>query len=174
VRRFFSWYQGNPDLATRLAAGAYVAIYRSMPTEVLLRDLEEGLRAQQVRLAFPRVNAGEGENGTIEMKRDPLSVGETFRAEKLGIEEPPAHLPRVKPEDIALVIVPGVAFDPTGNRIGMGKGHYDRYLATIPADAVRVALALEAQIVEAVPTESWDQPVDWVFTESRAFEGPGR
>jgi 5-formyltetrahydrofolate cyclo-ligase len=66
-----------------------------------------------------------------------------------------------------LVVVPGVAFDPQGNRLGWGAGYYDRLLAQVRADAPIVALAFECQIVPAIPPESHDVPVDVIVTEQR-------
>ena len=68
-----------------------------------------------------------------------------------------------------VVFVPGVAFDPRGNRLGRGKGWYDRLLERL-GDAMFVALAYEFQIIEEVPTESWDQKVHYVVTENRVID----
>jgi 5-formyltetrahydrofolate cyclo-ligase len=72
-------------------------------------------------------------------------------------------------EAVDLFVVPGVAFDRAGGRIGYGRGFYDRLLARARPDATRVALAFEAQLVERVPSESTDVPMDYVLTERAAY-----
>jgi 5-formyltetrahydrofolate cyclo-ligase len=69
--------------------------------------------------------------------------------------------------DVDLVIVPGVAFDGRGQRVGYGGGYYDRFL--VKTRAPRVALAYENQIVASVPAEDHDQRVDKIVTEKRVI-----
>ena len=64
-----------------------------------------------------------------------------------------------------LVILPGVAFDRRGNRLGRGSGYFDRFLARVPARVPRVGLAFRFQRVAKLPSEAHDQPVDQVVTE---------
>jgi len=82
-----------------------------------------------------------------------------------GIPEPTEHDPNsVFDHQLELVVVPGVAFDPKGNRLGMGKGYYDRYLVSVP-QVIRVALAYEEQVLDHVPKEPYDVPMDWIVTD---------
>lgn len=84
------------------------------------------------------------------------------------IPEPgPGALRPVDPEEIDLLIVPGVAFDLQGNRLGYGGGYYDRFFERLRPGVPLVALAFELQIVTAVPVEPWDRRMDWVVTEER-------
>lgn len=64
-----------------------------------------------------------------------------------------------------LVIVPGLAFDRRGNRLGRGGGYFDRFLVRVPAEAPRVGLAFRFQVVNRLPLESNDQPVTRVITD---------
>jgi 5-formyltetrahydrofolate cyclo-ligase len=89
-----------------------------------------------------------------------------------GIPEPRAHCPPVTPAVIDWVLVPGVAFDAAGRRLGYGGGYYDRLLPLLPADAARVAGAFDLQIVELVPAAPHDLRVDSVVTESRTLTCP--
>lgn len=91
-----------------------------------------------------------------------------------GIPEPIAdRCSLVDPGLVGLVLVPGVAFDRAGGRIGYGAGYYDRLLAgAVPGEAPLVAAAFEAQMVEQIPVDPHDVPVDVVITE-RGFYGPG-
>jgi 5-formyltetrahydrofolate cyclo-ligase len=73
-----------------------------------------------------------------------------------GIDEPHAHLPQVAPGEIDWVLVPGVAFDKSGRRLGYGGGFYDRLLPLLPSHAQRVAGAFDEQVVEQVPVAPHD------------------
>jgi 5-formyltetrahydrofolate cyclo-ligase len=79
-----------------------------------------------------------------------------------GIMEPQTGQ-LIKPEEIDFAIIPGVAFDPKGNRLGRGKGYYDR---TIPLlrNAVKVGIAYEFQLIGSVPVSEHDVPVDLVIS----------
>ena len=87
----------------------------------------------------------------------------------LGIDEPMPHCPAVDLPEIDWVLVPGVAFDLSGHRIGYGGGYYDRLLPTLRADARRIAGAFELQMVERVPAAAHDLRVDAIVTEARTI-----
>lgn len=72
--------------------------------------------------------------------------------------------------DIDIVIVPGVAFDPQGNRLGYGGGFYDRFLLRTKPGTTFVALAFEMQIRDEVYPEAHDHPVHYVITENRVIK----
>jgi len=78
---------------------------------------------------------------------------------------------RCLPADVDLFLVPGLAFDREGGRIGYGKGYYDRLLGAARPGAIFLALAFEGQMVEDVPMLSYDVPVHLVMTE-RATHRP--
>ena len=84
-----------------------------------------------------------------------------------GIMEPdPNKLCIVKPEQIDIVIVPGIAFDRLGNRIGHGKGYYDRLLSKLSHSQVKIGLCFDFQLFDELAYDSFDVPVDCVITES--------
>ena len=85
-----------------------------------------------------------------------------------GLWEPdPERAVAVDPETVDVVLVPGLAFDRRGWRIGFGAGLYDRFLAGV--DAPRVALAFSLQIQPSLPVEPHDEPVDWIVTEGESI-----
>lgn len=92
-----------------------------------------------------------------------------------GIPEPGSHCTRLSPPDVTgsgtLWLVPGVAFDRAGRRLGRGGGHYDRLLAG--GRGPRVGVAYDWQIVPVVPCEPHDVRMHWVVTDARVY-GPGR
>ena len=77
------------------------------------------------------------------------------------------------PEDIDVVLVPGLAFDQSGNRLGRGKGYYDRFLRRLLPGTVTIGLALEAMIRDTIPHDGDDYPVNMVVTESRVINRKG-
>ena len=88
-----------------------------------------------------------------------------------GILEPRAALRRepervVAPELIETVIVPGLAFDVSGNRLGRGAGFYDRFLPKLSSTATIIGLAFECQVFKSISMESHDRPVDILVTEA--------
>jgi len=88
----------------------------------------------------------------------------------LDIPEPLLTRPRVPREAIDFVLVPGVAFDREGRRLGYGGGYYDRLLPLLAPRAARVAAAFDVQLVERVPAAPHDVRVDMIVTESRIIE----
>jgi len=99
-----------------------------------------------------------------------------LRTGAYGILEPePALCRAIAPSDIDLVVVPGVAFDEYGSRLGYGGGYYDRFLRDEAAGAVRAALAFEVQIsADPLPRDTHDVRMDFVFTEERILRGERR
>ena len=88
----------------------------------------------------------------------------------LDIPEPRPERPLVSREAIEFVLVPGVAFDPDGRRLGYGGGYYDRLLPLLAPRAARIAAAFDIQLVERVPAAPHDVRVDAILTESRFVE----
>ena len=87
---------------------------------------------------------------------------------KKGILEPKKEYYRLfPPEDIDLIIVPGVVFDLSGNRIGRGFGYYDNFLRKVRSSAKIISLAFEMQIVKKIPVDENDIPVHKIITEKR-------
>jgi len=84
---------------------------------------------------------------------------------KYGFWEPAAETPRVEPDLLDAVLVPGLAFDPWGHRLGYGQGFYDRFLARLPPRTLTVGLVAEALLVPELPHDPWDVPVQFLATE---------
>ncbi len=80
----------------------------------------------------------------------------------------PADGPDIAPEEIELAIIPGVAFDRQGNRLGRGKGFYDRLLPFV--NAPKVGIAFSYQLINEIPTDPYDKPVDWVITDTEVID----
>ncbi|GMR02033.1 MAG: hypothetical protein BMS9Abin20_0359 [Acidimicrobiia bacterium] len=133
-----------------------VATYLAMATEI---DLGVLLELDRCRIGVPRIET----SGMMTIR--------AFRPDRLethpmGFEQPVEASQRIPPEDIDIVLVPGLAFDRRGGRLGHGKGFYDSLLAQLPASTARIGITTDASIVGALPTDDHDQPVDWIATES--------
>jgi 5-formyltetrahydrofolate cyclo-ligase len=83
------------------------------------------------------------------------------------VREPRADSPEIVPQDVDVVLVPGLAFDAAGQRLGYGQGFYDRLLGSMRA--VRIGLAFDFQMLVEVPSFAHDLPVDYVVTDKRVL-----
>ncbi len=93
----------------------------------------------------------------------------------MGIREPDPRSRRPGRVDrLDVVIAPGVAFDLSGQRVGYGAGFYDRLLSRLRPGTPVIAVAFDVQVVDALPVEHHDVPVDAVVTETRTIVDPGR
>lgn len=80
----------------------------------------------------------------------------------------------IDPSTIDLVLVPGVVFAKNGYRIGYGGGYYDRFLSKLDNSIPKFAIGFDLQVVDEVPTESFDIPVDLIITEKRTINCSGK
>lgn len=85
---------------------------------------------------------------------------------RFGMLEPEPSLPTVAPSEVQLVLVPGVAFDRQGGRLGFGGGFYDRLLQ-LTSGATSVGVTYEELVLDAIPMEPWDCRVEWLVTPVR-------
>ncbi|PKM99704.1 MAG: 5-formyltetrahydrofolate cyclo-ligase [Elusimicrobia bacterium HGW-Elusimicrobia-2] len=88
---------------------------------------------------------------------------------KFGIDEAPEGAPVIKPEELDLILVPGIMFSLAGGRIGFGHGYYDRFLASC-APAVKAGVCFEAQLGEDFEPDKDDVSMDFVITEKKIYE----
>lgn len=142
-----------------------IALYSSVQNEVATDRLREQSFHLGKRVFYPRlVPLGGLEFVEIESAAD-LKTG------KFGIPEPSGEkrLSDSQETDL-LLIVPGVAFDQSGNRLGRGEGWYDSVLRTLGGRATVVGLGYEFQMVETVPVDRWDQKVEFVVTQDRLID----
>lgn len=148
-----------------LAAAHTVLLTLPFRSEWDTRILVAGALAAGKSVALPRVDRAL-RMLALHSIRDPRSdVEPGYR----GIPEPRAGCPVVAPGAIEWVLVPGVAFDATGGRLGYGGGFYDRLLPLLSAGVPRVAGALELQVVDRVPAAPHDCRVDTIVTELRTI-----
>lgn len=138
-----------------------VAAYAAFGSEVATAAIAARVLEDGKALAMARV---EGETLVLHRVRDP---SRDLVAGTWGIPEPAADLPVVDPGAVELFLLPGLVFDAKGGRIGYGRGYFDRVLAA--ASGVKVALAFDGQLVEAVPVAPRDVAMDKVVTPTRVI-----
>lgn len=153
--------EASAALCRRLAAWDPLRQTRSVMAYLAFRN-EPGLEPlfgllPRVRWTLPRI---EGKCLMVH----PYDPNRLVR-HRLGMLEPAADLPVVDPAHLGVVLVPGVAFDLTGRRLGFGGGYYDRFLPTTPA--LRVWIALNCCVTDALPSVETDQYMDWIVTPTR-------
>lgn len=150
--RLASWILRH-DESVRL-----VGLYRALPSECGTLELARLLEEMGRELCYPVVREGER---ALQFRR-----GAGFAAGALGIEEPTGE--PVELQDLQLLVVPAMAVDAAGRRLGRGRGHYDATLALCRCPAV--ALVFDSQLVPEVPVGEHDRRVDGVCTEARIIE----
>jgi 5-formyltetrahydrofolate cyclo-ligase len=143
-------YAEDMALAPGTVVGGYHAHRDEADPALLLARLVE----MGCAIAFPRV-----------IKDRPLEFhhvpdGEVLEPGSFGIPEPLAHWPRATPQ---VLLVPLLAFDARGHRLGQGGGHYDRTLAALKVPAIGIAYA--GQEADSIPHEAHDRTLDMVLTE---------
>lgn len=107
------------------------------------------------------------EDGTSYMEASQLIDPESDLAPGImGILEPKSHTIRIRdPKIIDLVIIPGLAFDEKGNRLGYGAGYYDYFLERIREDCNQIAITYSFQLLEKIPTQEHDKKIRNIITE---------
>lgn len=135
---------------------SYISLDVEVDTKELIKD--ELIKQNKVMLV-PFV-----EENKINISK--LDNFENLVKGKFGVFEPKKK--ERYDDKIDLIIVPGVVFDEKGSRIGFGRGYYDKLLSELK-DPLKIGLAFEEQIVDFLPTEEHDMPVDIIITEKRVI-----
>lgn len=134
-----------------------VMFYVSFNNEVYTHDMvKESLRRKTV--IVPKLSDNEIEPSII------IDFDQLIPSGKFGILEP-IEATKITPKNIQLILVPGIAFDRKGHRIGYGFGYYDKFLRKVPK-ALKIGLAFDFQVVEQIPKEWHDMAVDVVVTDN--------
>jgi 5-formyltetrahydrofolate cyclo-ligase len=140
----------------------YLAGAHEVQTQALIED---ALRAGR-RVVAPQSVPGNGDTAGRLVPRLVSGPEDVQGRGSLGLPEPdPERTVAVPPEDLDLVLVPGLAFDRAGRRLGRGRGFYDGFLAILPPGCVTCGVAFADQVVPEVPTEPHDRPVAHLATE---------
>ena len=141
------------------SGAAWISLYAEIRNEVATGPIFERMRERGIHLCFPRLAPGG-----IEF----VEIGDLSELEegRWGIREPKKGA-ALSTGKLDLVVVPGVAFDLGGRRIGFGQGYYDRALSGF--HGVLAGLGYDFQVVEEIPFDAGDLRCRWVVTDRRAI-----
>lgn len=152
------------DVKGRIVAG-YVAAGGETDPSVALAHVEKSGGT----IALPRVS-----DTPPRLRFHTIATGAPLRTGRFGLSEPPEDAPEVGVGALAVVIVPGLAFDPAGRRVGFGGGYYDGVIDDARAGgAAVIGFAYDFQIVDRCPAGPEDRAVDAVVTETRVIRAGG-
>ena len=138
-----------------------VMAFWSFGSEVSTQAMIERLIGRGLAVALPRIVGGELQPRTYR-------PGDAVTETSFGAWEP-SDGEILGPGDVDVIVLPGLAFDRRGHRIGYGGGFYDRFLGNARPDALRLGVCFSVQIVEEVPAGAFDLPVDVVVTERESI-----
>ncbi|QDV37034.1 5-formyltetrahydrofolate cyclo-ligase [Tautonia plasticadhaerens] len=153
-------FPGLPGLDSAEVLLLYLA---HLPEEFETRGMVQWAREQGKAVACPRVDR-EARLLRLHLVED---LERDLEPGPFGIPEPSPGTSVVEPGAVDWALVPGIAFDPRGYRIGRGAGYYDRLLPTLRPEAPRYSLVLDLQWIDQVPDEPHDQRVDGVVGVAR-------
>jgi 5-formyltetrahydrofolate cyclo-ligase len=149
---------GLPEFASASLVVGYRAHRKEAdPSAVLVEAARAGKR-----IGLPRIL----EAGALELHLH--AEGATLESNALGIEEPQASAERLDLASVDLILVPAIAFDARGHRIGQGHGYYDRLLPRLPR-AFKVAVGYDFQLLADLPDQPGDARVDAIVTDARVL-----
>lgn len=151
-----------------LAAATVIAVYSALRDELATEALAAGLRARGVRVAYPRIQRGERM-----LRFHQVDDVAELTAGTFGILQPEADAKVVSTDELDALVVPGLAFDRGGHRLGWGQGYYDTTLATC-GRALRVGFAYDCQLVDEIPHEAHDVPMDIIVTNTGVIRPQAR
>ncbi len=151
----------NLDAIRRIHIFLPISKTKEINTHLLIRKLREA--KPDIQLIIPRIAAGEGSMEHFLLENDTVLI-----ENKWGIPEPVNAKPFDETPDI--VFVPLLAFDFDGNRVGYGKGYYDRYLYTLPANVQKTGLSLNDPVELIDDCDEFDIPLDSCITPKRIFQ----
>lgn len=143
-----------------VASARTLLVYAALPGEVPTAEIAAEARRRGLAVIYPRCLPEARALTLHRVERESGLVPGAF-----GILEPGAGCPVTAVEEVDAALVPGVAWDRTGGRLGRGAGYYDRLLGSAGWRAARVGLFWDAQEAPEIPVDPWDVPLDVVVTE---------
>jgi 5-formyltetrahydrofolate cyclo-ligase len=152
-----------PALRAARIVAAYIGIGFEVPTDELISDV----LATGGTVLLPRLEADRSLTWRPLTTRSDLVVG------RYGLLEPSQDVAARPLYDADVVVLPGLCYDAVGNRLGRGGGSYDRALKDLPGTVTAIGITLDGDLVDTVPVESHDRPVQIIVTPSRVITVDG-
>jgi 5-formyltetrahydrofolate cyclo-ligase len=143
------------DLGVR-RIGCYLSFGSEPPTREFITTVQEA----GIIVACPRIET----DGSMVF----AELGQSTEQTKLGFEQPLGQ--EVPKSDLELLVIPALAIDETGDRLGRGAGYFDRYLQNYLG--ITVGMIYESEFVSKLPTQGHDEPVNWVVTPTKSIALP--
>ena len=140
-----------------------VCAYAAFGDELDTRPLLAAIHADDKTMLLPRIEVDSV------LALHVVTANSVLERNRIGIDEPAVDDPRMEPADVDVFVVPGLAFDAQGGRLGYGQGYYDRLLSHARPDACIMGVAFELQLVPEVPRDSLDVLMAVVVTEARTL-----
>ena len=145
-----------------------VLIFLSLSDEIKTDNIINKALSSGKKTAVPRIKDNNLVFHIIE------SLDAEFITHHLGMDEPDETFAMINTETLrkenTLILVPGLAYDKNCFRLGRGKGFYDRFLSSLDKDIPKIGIGYDFQIVESVPVEDHDFPLDFIITETSIFK----
>lgn len=157
----FKRLQSFPFFQTANIIVSYAADENEVQTELMWELAVE----QDKAVYYPRISPDRSNLEFVRRQPESQLIPGTF-----GIRIPAGNDLFQPGQAAAVVLTPGVGFDSSGNRLGRGKGYYDRAFQGVLAGMLRVAIAYDFQVVSMIPSGPQDEQVDWIVTESRLID----
>ncbi len=146
-------------------------IFSYMPygKEVNIKPLNQWILDQSKILCLPRViSQTEMETRTV------TNINHGLEKSSYGILEPTENNELTDIEKIDLILVPGIAFDKAGNRMGHGNGYYDRFLSRCPKSTLFIGISYSFQVFDAIPSYQYDVKMHKIITENFTIKYEGK
>ncbi|MDN7012798.1 5-formyltetrahydrofolate cyclo-ligase [Methanoculleus sp. FWC-SCC3] len=145
-----------------------VMVYVSKPLEAETKGLIATLNRRGVRVVVPII-----ERETCSLRLSYLPDPSVLIPSTFSVPEPIGHELPAQPEDVEAVVIPMLAFDAEGNRLGYGAGYYDRFLCQYPHPK-KIGIAFSCQQADCIPADENDVKMDYIVTEKGIIRQNGR
>ncbi len=159
----------TPHLLTALTSASTILAYAALPTELSLDPFIASALAAGHQVCIPRIDWDTKSMTPVAI----TNLADDLESGRYDIRVPKPGLALVEPAQLDVILLPGLAFDRAGNRLGRGAGFYDRFISALHDAGHRptlIGVCYQAQIVDSVPTEPHDHRVDRVITERGPLE----
>lgn len=163
-------FENSKKILNRLCSSSYyknanhIMIYVSINKEVFTHSFIENALSDGKKIIVPKCEPSSKKIILSQIRDFQKDLEKGFK----GLMEPKKEALRpVSIEQLDLILVPGLAFTKSGDRLGYGGGYYDRFLANTSKEIPKIALAFEIQIVPTLPVDFYDIPIDFIVTEKR-------
>lgn len=147
-----------------------IMCYMDFRNEVMTAEFINFCLFQGRRISIPKIEKVKS-SGQSKLTAYEINDIKDVETGAYGILEPVGNTAkRINPRELDMICVPGVVFDIKGNRIGYGRGYYDRFLKETGTNCIKVGIAFDIQILDSIPSDIHDVTMDVIVTEKRVIE----